>query len=569
MKINTNLQSLIVQNNLSKSTNSLNQAIERLTTGYKINNASDNAANYSIVQDMTSKLNSYFVAQDNTSMGLDMLSTANESLNLISKQLTRIRDLAEQAANGTYGTESLEAIQSEVDARMSEINRIMSNSEYNGINFFESETPSKFLNVVTRLTEEEAVAQGYTIIKTAEELAAIGDGKYILMNDIDLGEVEDWTPISLFSGTLNGNGYEIKNLNSTNGGLFSTIIEDGVIENVGLTNVNIHTNNAWTGGIANDAFSNDARIENCYVTGNIKNEETDMHAFTGGLIGNASSITIENCYVDILLETDGGYAGGFVGLNAYNGATILNSYATGTMVVRGIGGGLIGRSQDNESSLAMYSSYSDMYMYDDGPGVILGGLIGHFDGFYDMNDCYWDREKSWCTQICYNWPDGSYLEDYNIHSVSTAELEEMKANRDVPTLPTVQNDSSYTFQVGISGDDSSRISVDFGFGIDLNINVLTNVSALSALENIDNIMNQISAKQTTLGAAQNRLTSSLDSIGVNIENLTSSRSTLRDADIAKVSSDYIRQQILQQASATLLATANQSPALVLQLIQGF
>ena len=76
----------------------------------------------------------------------------------------------------------------------------------------------------------------------------------------------------------------------------------------------------------------------------------------------------------------------------------------------------------------------------------------------------------------------------------------------------------------------------------------------------------LSEKQTMLGAVQNRLDSALESITVNIENLTSSRSTIRDADIAEVSSEYIRQQILQQASATLLATANQSPAIALQLI---
>ena len=76
----------------------------------------------------------------------------------------------------------------------------------------------------------------------------------------------------------------------------------------------------------------------------------------------------------------------------------------------------------------------------------------------------------------------------------------------------------------------------------------------------------MSAKQTEFGAAQNRLESALEEISTHYENLSSSRSTLKDADIAKVSSEYIKQQILQQASATLLATANQSPALALQLL---
>ena len=87
-----------------------------------------------------------------------------------------------------------------------------------------------------------------------------------------------------------------------------------------------------------------------------------------------------------------------------------------------------------------------------------------------------------------------------------------------------------------------------------------------ALSLIDEFTNLLSEKQTQLGATQNRLESALDEISTQYENLVSTRSTIRDADIAEVSSEYIRQQILQQASATLMSTANQSPSIALQLI---
>ena len=80
------------------------------------------------------------------------------------------------------------------------------------------------------------------------------------------------------------------------------------------------------------------------------------------------------------------------------------------------------------------------------------------------------------------------------------------------------------------------------------------------------MLKQISLAQTHLGAAENRFTSILEDISIKYENLVSSRSTLRDADIAEESSEYIKMQILQQASATLLATANQSPSIALQLL---
>ena len=80
LSIHTNLSSLIAQSSLSQSTNKLNQAIERMSTGYKINHAGDNAANYSIVNNMSTQLNSYEVAQDNVGMGMDLLATAQDSM---------------------------------------------------------------------------------------------------------------------------------------------------------------------------------------------------------------------------------------------------------------------------------------------------------------------------------------------------------------------------------------------------------------------------------------------------------------------------------------------------------
>ena len=96
--------------------------------------------------------------------------------------------------------------------------------------------------------------------------------------------------------------------------------------------------------------------------------------------------------------------------------------------------------------------------------------------------------------------------------------------------------------------------------------VKSDITSDRALDAIMNFSSCLSEKATQLGAVQNRLESALESIEVNVSNLTSSLSTIRDADVAEVSSQYIQQQILQQASATLLATANQSPSIALQLI---
>jgi flagellin len=284
LTINTNISSMIVQNNLAKSTNQLNQAIERMTTGYKINHASDNAAGYSIARNWDAKLGSLDVAADNAATGADMLSTLEEHYALVSKHVQRVRDLTEQAANGTYGSQSKIAIESEIVARLKEIDRIAANCEFNGL---------------------------------------------YMMN-------ASMTDISIQVGT---DGNEAKS---------QIVLEDSL-------------------------FS-----------------KADVKSLFGG--------------TDEL-------------------ATVAHKCA------------------------------------------------------------------------------------------------------------------------GLSGNQAADM-----------------------LATIDNVINTISSRVTTLGAAQNRIESSIESIGVQSENITSSLSTLRDADVATESSNYIKAQILQQASATLLATANQTPSIALNLL---
>ena len=122
-----------------------------------------------------------------------------------------------------------------------------------------------------------------------------------------------------------------------------------------------------------------------------------------------------------------------------------------------------------------------------------------------------------------------------------------------------------SIQVGINSDESSKIDLEIGFKYNLNP-IFADIKSDRAYNTINSFMNALSEKATEIGAVSNRLESSLESIAVNMENITNSLSTVKDVDMAEVSSEYIKKQILQQASATLLATSNQSPAIALQLI---
>ena len=135
--VNTNVTSNVVQRNLTSANSSVNKSIERLSTGFKINRASDDAAGLAIAQGFKSQSSGTLVAKDNTQHGINLLQTAEGDLDVIQENLQRIRDLAVQAANGTYSTSEKAMLANEVKARISEINRLASVSTFSSINLLD------------------------------------------------------------------------------------------------------------------------------------------------------------------------------------------------------------------------------------------------------------------------------------------------------------------------------------------------------------------------------------------------------------------------------------------------
>jgi len=132
MLVNTNYLSLIAQNNLRKSQSSQTTAIERLSSGLRINSAKDDAAGQAIANRMTAQVNGLRQAARNASDGISLAQTAEGALNEINNNLQRIRELTVQALNGTNSISDLTSIQHEIDQRLAEINRISGQADFNG-----------------------------------------------------------------------------------------------------------------------------------------------------------------------------------------------------------------------------------------------------------------------------------------------------------------------------------------------------------------------------------------------------------------------------------------------------
>ncbi|EPT4023346.1 FliC/FljB family flagellin [Enterobacter roggenkampii] len=141
--INTNSLSLMTQTNLNKSQSSLGTAIERLSSGLRINSAKDDAAGQAIANRFTSNINGLTVAARNANDGISLSQTAEGALSEINNNLQRVRDLTVQAQNSSNSASDIDSIQSEVNQRMEEINRVTKQTDFNGIKILDNRTAGK------------------------------------------------------------------------------------------------------------------------------------------------------------------------------------------------------------------------------------------------------------------------------------------------------------------------------------------------------------------------------------------------------------------------------------------
>ncbi|EHD22012.1 MULTISPECIES: flagellin [Brenneria] len=137
--INTNSLSLIAQNNLNKSQSALGTAIERLSSGYRINSAKDDAAGQAIANRFTANIKGLTQAARNANDGISIAQTTEGALNEINNNLQRVRELTVQANNGSNSADDLVSINNEIVDRVKEINRVSAQTQFNGVKVLSTE----------------------------------------------------------------------------------------------------------------------------------------------------------------------------------------------------------------------------------------------------------------------------------------------------------------------------------------------------------------------------------------------------------------------------------------------
>jgi flagellin len=162
--INTNSLSLLTQNNLNKSQSALNSAIERLSSGMRINSAKDDAAGQAIANRFTANIKGLTQATRNANDGISIAQTTEGALTEVNNNLQRIRELSVQAATGTNSATDLDSIQSEIGQRLDEINRVSEQTQFNGVKVLSADAG--------KLTVQVGANDGETIDIDLQEISA-------------------------------------------------------------------------------------------------------------------------------------------------------------------------------------------------------------------------------------------------------------------------------------------------------------------------------------------------------------------------------------------------------------
>ncbi|PCF96495.1 flagellin [Vreelandella nigrificans] len=241
--INTNITALIGQNNLSKSQSMLAKAQERLSSGLRINSAADDAAGQAIANKMTAQIKGMEQASRNASDGISLVQTMEGGLDQINDNLQRIRELAVQGANDTNAEEDRNAIVTEINARLEEIDRVAGSNNFNGTNLLNVASGSgTTLNIqVGSNTEGDDVITVERLDATVAglELTNIGSGATITGAEFAIDDMSGGAAAG-FQSLINAVDDATKALDTSRATLGATLNRfDSVIENLATTSNNL------------------------------------------------------------------------------------------------------------------------------------------------------------------------------------------------------------------------------------------------------------------------------------------------------------------------------------------
>ncbi|WP_442684357.1 flagellin N-terminal helical domain-containing protein [Stenotrophomonas sp. JC08] len=523
--INTNIMSLNAQRNLNTTGTSLATTIQRLSSGLRINSAKDDAAGLAISERFTTQIRGMDQAARNANDGISLAQTAEGALGEIGNNLQRIRELAVQSRNATNSDSDRAALDAEVQLLKAEIQRVAEQTNFNGTPLLNG----SFQNQAFQVGADQGQVINIAQIANAN-ISALGNWNRVdtaatVPTTAATGGANAGTP-NTGAGTINTTNFEAPNGTATpfTYDAFSLTINGKTVQ---VSGVNDGTNDgdARTKLLANitNAINNDPSIGG----------PTGIQVGAGGAItNNGAALTIGGPGSHIL----GGAiavasATGYVAADFTEGSFKLTGPKGETVINYPAAGGSAQRASDLVKIINNQSYNTGVTASLDNGKLLLSSASG------------------------------------NVAVAATA----TGATADVDLLAATGLAAGATGAVGNLPAPATAIgtawvagAAETGFA---ELDITTAVGADNALNAMDAALQAINSSRADLGAIQNRFTSTIANLNTTSENLSASRSRIRDADYAKETAELTRTQILQQAGTAMLAQANQVPQNVLSLLK--
>jgi len=539
MRINHNIQALNTHRQLTGNTTMAGKSLEKLSSGFRINRAGDDAAGLAISEKMRAQIRGLDMAAKNAQDGISLIQTAEGALNETHSILQRMRELADQSANGTNTADDRAALQEEVKQLKDEIDRIGNTTEFN---------TQKLLNGALKSAGVANIGQDTT---TGAAVAKLTTGKV--------------TGSGAINATLSG---------MASGSVFveETIKIDGNEIKVDWSLLTTDEKNILR-GVSTDSLSRNKAAE--LIIGKI-NAAIDASgknvAHVSGYIDSAGKLVVESGTKGINSTVVEGTAGVLKeamgtgvqsgGTTNYNGTTVATTakadlYVNGVLLEMTFSGNGIANGSTMASGAIKLETIINQAI--SGYNSVTGKVTGE-EGFLE------DVSVTVSS-------DGRFI----ISSQSgPVELKDRVGSTVVADLGLSQAQTEgsanggVTFQIGANRGQT----ISFGIG-DMrtaalglsSVDISSATSASKALTSLDSAIKSVSEQRSKMGAVQNRLEHTINNLQTASENLTAAESRIRDVDMAKEMMDFTKSNILSQAAQAMLAQANQQPQGVLQLLR--
>lgn len=547
MVVQHNLNAINANNKMNINVSGTKKATEKLSSGYQINRAGDNAAGLAISEKMRSQIRGLSQATKNANDGISLIQTAEGGLNETHSILQRMRELSVQSANGTYQDDTdREAIQLEVDALKSEIDRIASSTEYNGMKLLDgslggsqgtNEYGAKYGAVSTADTDLNGatITSNIAGVKITTAYNASGKG----------GENALWSADgkTLTMNLVSGETYTQKDIDNLIAN--ATQSKDG-----GQTQAPAEVSVKLANGVmtASKAGSTDPTTAGLRATGSNSADVLKLVGDTkSGAHGSSDQITF----------TANSYGKAYdTGMAAK--ITISTDVAAGKENVEvtkaAKPAGAAAGNQATAAEIKLHLSTGKSYTEKDIENILKEAGYDYSVKLEDTTNTDGDA-------------DGKIY--FNVKGNAEVDITD---GAGVGKASVPNNGKGLTFQIGANGVEDQRVTLNVNdmsssaIGV-ANADVSTQDAANAAIDMIDAAVKTVSMQRAGLGALQNRLEYTVNNLTTTNENLTAAESQIRDTDMATEMINYTKNNILQQASQAMLAQANQQPQAILQLLQ--